>query len=102
MNICKSCAIFSESDGCTYGHPFTSENCVYFVKKKALEKQIGGGHYKNLAIQPIEYCQKNKLTYCESNVIKYVTRHKFKNGKEDIKKAIHNLELLLEMEYANE
>lgn len=65
----------------------------------AFEKQISGRHYKDLPIQPIEYCQKNNLNYCESNVIKYVTRHKHKNGKEDLLKAIHNLELLIEMEY---
>lgn len=68
----------------------------------ALEVQVGGSHYKNLAIQPIEYCQLNQLNYCESNVIKYVTRHRYKNGKEDIEKAIHNLQLLLELEYTGE
>ncbi len=65
----------------------------------AMDRQVGGNHYKNLVIQPIEYCQRNQLNYCESNVVKYVTRHKFKNGAEDIRKAIHNLELLLQMEY---
>jgi hypothetical protein len=65
----------------------------------ALKDQVGGNHYKNLAIQPIEYCQKNRLGYCESNAIKYITRHKAKNGKEDILKAIHVLKLLLELEY---
>ena len=77
-------------------------DCPWFTEllnKTPLGIQVGGGHYKDLVIQPIEYCQKNQLNYCESNVIKYVTRHKHKNGKEDIKKAIHNLELLLEMEY---
>ena len=68
---------------------------------KALEKQISGSHYKNYAVQPVEFCQKNKLNYCESAVIKYVCRHKDKNGKEDILKAIHYLELLLEIEYAD-
>ena len=63
--------------------------------KKAMEKQEGGSHYKQMAIQPIEFCQKNNLNYCESNVIKYVSRHKHKNGAEDIRKAINNLELLL-------
>ena len=65
----------------------------------ALDKQVGGNHYKNYAIQPIEYCQKNELNYCESNIIKYVTRHKHKNGKADLLKAIHNIELLIELEY---
>lgn len=67
----------------------------------ALESQIGGNHYKDLAIQPAEYCQKNGLRYMESNAIKYITRHRSKNGKQDIEKAIHSLQLLLEIEYSD-
>tara|TARA_R110000803_G_scaffold39813_2_gene85876 strand:+ start:202 stop:537 length:336 start_codon:yes stop_codon:yes gene_type:complete len=67
--------------------------------KPALERQAGGQHYKDMAIQPIEFCQKNGLNMCESNVIKYVSRHRKKNGREDIEKAIHMLEVLLELEY---
>ena len=52
-----------------------------------------------MAIQPVEFCQKNKLTFCESSVIKYVCRHREKKGVEDIRKAIHFLELLIELEY---
>jgi|TARA_R110000796_G_scaffold119914_1_gene234034 hypothetical protein len=62
----------------------------------AFKKQINGDHYSKLKIQPTEYIIENKLGYIEGNVIKYVTRHKDKNGKEDIKKAIHYLEMLLE------
>ena len=40
----------------------------------ALKTQVGGSHYKDMAIQPIEYCQKNRLGYCESNAIKYISR----------------------------
>ncbi len=65
----------------------------------ALADQVGGRHYKGLAIQPAEYCQRNLLPYCESSVIRYVTRHREKNGREDIEKAIHCLKLLLEIEY---
>jgi hypothetical protein len=65
----------------------------------ALDSQVGGKHYKGLAIQPAEYCQRNRLPYCESSVIRYVTRHREKNKAEDIKKAIHCLQLLLELEY---
>ena len=66
----------------------------------ALEEQAGGSHYKNMKIQPIEYCMANNLNACESFVVKYVSRHRSKNGKEDIEKAIHCLELLLELEYS--
>lgn len=61
--------------------------------------QIGGDHYTKLAIQPIEYAVKNKLDPLQANVVKYVTRHKDKGGKEDILKAIHYLNLILEYEY---
>lgn len=69
--------------------------------ESAKENQIGGNHYKAYEIQPVEFCQLNKLNYCESNIIKYVTRHKSKNGEEDLLKAKHYLELLLEIEYKN-
>ncbi len=66
----------------------------------ALDKQEGGQHYQ-LPIQPIEYIVKNSIPYREANVIKYVTRHASKNGAEDIKKAIHYLEMILE-DYAQD
>lgn len=65
----------------------------------ARTEQVGGSHYTGLVIQPAEYCQRNRLPYCESNVIRYVSRHREKNGRQDIEKAIHCLELLLEIEY---
>lgn len=67
----------------------------------ALDKQEGGGHYKGLKIQPIEYIHANGLSYFQGNVVKYVSRYKDKNGAEDIKKAIHYLELILELEYGS-
>jgi hypothetical protein len=68
----------------------------------ALDKQESGNHYQNKGIQPIVYIHANDLGFCEGNVIKYVTRHKEKNGAADIKKAIHYLELLLELEYKDD
>lgn len=65
----------------------------------ALYKQEGGTHYKEMAIQPVEYITKNNIPYLEGNVIKYVTRHRSKGGSEDIKKAIHYLELILQLTY---
>ena len=63
-----------------------------------LNKQEGGSHYMQ-EIQPIEYIYKNKLGYIEGNVVKYITRHRDKNGAEDIRRVIHYCEMLLEMEY---
>lgn len=65
----------------------------------ALHHQAGGYHYKILQIQPVEYIHANKIGYFEGNVIKYVTRHRDKNGKQDLEKAIHYLQLLIELEY---
>lgn len=65
----------------------------------ALTKQVGGGHYKEFGIQPVEYIHANNLSFLEGNVVKYITRHKSKNGIEDIKKVIHYCELIIELEY---
>ncbi len=62
----------------------------------ALEVQEGGSHYKQMAIQPIQYIMANNIGYIEGNVIKYVSRHKNKNGIEDLKKARHYLDILIE------
>lgn len=68
----------------------------------ALAKQVGGDHYKSFAIQPIEYIHRNGLDYLAGNVVKYVSRHKAKNGAADIKKAIHYLELILKLQYGED
>lgn len=67
----------------------------------ALKKQVGGNHYKQMKIQPIEFTMKNGLNFCQGNVIKYVTRYKSKNGKTDLEKAKHYIDLLIEMEYGH-
>lgn len=63
----------------------------------ATNKQVGGSHYQ-LPIQPIEYILANGLRYCEANVVKYVSRWRNKGGIQDLKKAIHYLEILIEQE----
>jgi Protein of unknwon function (DUF3310) len=65
----------------------------------ALDKQEGGNHYKDMAIQPVEFITANDLGFLEGNIVKYVCRHHAKNGAEDIKKAIHYCELLLQTKY---
>ena len=67
--------------------------------KSALDVQEGGSHYKKFKIQPIEYTVGNKLGFIEGNIIKYISRHRDKNGVEDLKKIIHYCELLAELEY---
>ncbi len=68
----------------------------------ALNQQEGGSHYKNMAIQPIEFIHANNVPFIEANVIKYIMRHKAKNKKQDVLKAIHYCKLLLELEYGEE
>ena len=63
-----------------------------------LRKQVGGDHYSKLAIQPVEYINKNNLSYLQGNVIKYVTRYKDKNGLQDLQKAKHYIDMLIELE----
>lgn len=62
----------------------------------SLQKQEGGDHYRKMAIQPVEYIVANDIPFREACVIKYVSRHKDKNGAADIRKAIHFLEMILE------
>ena len=73
---------------------------VEMVKKEALDKQIGGSHYRDCGIQPVEYIYANQLDFLEGNVIKYITRHRTKgDGEKDIRKVIHYAEMILEMVY---
>lgn len=61
-------------------------------------KQVGGDHYENMAIEPWEIIEKNDLNYWEGNIIKYILRHRRKGGVEDLEKAKHYLDHLIEME----
>jgi hypothetical protein len=99
-------AAFYNNEWCIYTNDINSENYRFITFEKAEDmveesktsKQIGGNHYQ-MAIQPIEYITKNNLGYMEGNVVKYVSRHRNKNGVEDIDKAIHYLEMIKEFYY---
>jgi len=66
----------------------------------AFDAQVDGSHYKDMVIQPIEFCRLNNIPFAEANAIKYICRHRSKNKAQDIRKAIHMLELILE-DYEN-
>jgi hypothetical protein len=68
-------------------------------KPNALDTQIGGDHYKYMKIQPIEYSMANNMNACQHTAIKYVTRYKTKSGRLDLEKAIHCIQMLIELEY---
>lgn len=60
--------------------------------------QIGGTHYKDYNIQPIEFIHANKIPFCEANAIKYLCRWRNKNGVQDLEKAKHYIDLLIYIE----
>lgn len=62
-----------------------------------LKEQIGGSHYKGLKMQPIELIAKTRCSYIQGNIVKYVTRYKEKNGKQDLEKVIHYAQLAISL-----
>lgn len=70
--------------------------------RNPLNIQEGGSHYKGCKIQPIEYIVANNLDFMQGNIVKYITRHKSKNGAEDIRKIKHYCDLILKLEYGED
>ena len=68
----------------------------------AYDKQVGGKHYIKYKIQPSKFVTENKLLYPEGSVIKYILRHQDKGGKEDLLKAMHFIEMIIERDYKDE
>jgi len=64
--------------------------------QRATDKQVGGKHYQQFVIQPVEFCYKNNIPYLEATAIKYLCRWREKNGIEDLEKAKHYIDLLIE------
>lgn len=69
-------------------------------RQSALARQEGGEHYQGMAIQPAEFIRANGLPHAEGEAIFHIARHRAKNGAEDLRKAIHWLEIILELDYA--
>jgi len=67
------------------------------IRSRANGEQVGGEHYKLKSIQPWDYIVGNNLGYLEGNVVKYVSRWKDKNGVQDLQKALHYLQKLIEI-----
>ena len=64
------------------------------------KKQVGGSHYKNMAVQPSEFINKNKLLFAEGNAIKYICRHAHKGERQDLEKAKHYIDMIIERDYS--
>ena len=69
------------------------------MKNKPYDKQIGGSHYQKFKIQPSKFVIENELLYPEGCVIKYILRHRLKGKKQDLEKAIHFIEMIIERDY---
>ena len=78
----------------------TSKDLFKGTTYNSLEEQVGGKHYGTMKIQPAEFINENKHLIAEGNDIKYICRHSVKGKEEDIKKAIHYLEMILERDYS--
>lgn len=65
----------------------------------ALLVQEGGSHYKDMVIQPIEFIHANKIPFEEANAIKYLCRHRQKDGKKDLLKTKHYIDLIIKFDY---
>ncbi len=68
--------------------------------KNPYKKQVGGSHYKNMAVQPSEFINKNKLLFAEGNAIKYICRHAHKGEVQDLEKAKHYIDMIIERDYS--
>ena len=77
----------------------TSKDLFKGTTYKSLEEQVGGKHYRTMKIQPAHFINENKLLFAEGNAIKYICRHPHKGKKDDILKAIHYLEMIIERDY---
>ena len=66
------------------------------------DTQVGGSHYKDMKIQPSEFINKNELQFAEGNAIKYICRHGSKGQKQDLEKAKHYIDMIIERDYADE
>ena len=68
-------------------------------KLGAYKKQIGGSHYKDMKVQPAQFINDNKLLFAEGNAIKYICRHKHKGEVQDLEKAKHYIDMIIERDY---
>lgn len=93
------------NDDCIHVRVYTERFEVVEDKEEKDKKdnpfnvQVGGSYYKKLKIQPMEYAYHNKLDMCQASVVKYVTRFRDKNGKQDLEKAKHIIDMLIAFEY---
>ena len=69
------------------------------MTSKVWDKQHGGSHYQKFKIQPSKFVVENELLFPEGCAIKYICRHRLKGKKQDLDKAIHFIEMIIERDY---
>ena len=68
------------------------------MKKNILKTQIGGNHYKEMNVQPIELIASLELNFFQGNIVKYLSRRKGGDDITDWQKALHYCELAIELD----
>ena len=71
------------------------------MTSKVYNKQVGGSHYKDMKIQPAQFINKNRLQFAEGNAIKYICRHQHKGEVQDLEKAKHYIDMIIERDYGD-
>jgi len=66
------------------------------------DTQVGGNHYQTMKIQPAEFINKNEMKFAEGNAIKYICRHVNKGGLQDLQKAKHYIDMIIERDYGDD
>ena len=66
------------------------------------DTQVGGNHYQTMKIQPAEFINKNEMKFAEGNAIKYICRHVNKGGLQDLEKAKHYIDMIIERDYGDD
>ncbi len=61
-----------------------------------MDNQVGGDHYNKYKIQVVDIIDEHNLNFFEGNILKYLLRYKDKNGKQDLEKCLHYLEMLID------
>lgn len=96
--ISESSFIPDDLKGWRFAIPVDEDLRIQSKGTTSTDTRVEGDHYRKCKIQPIEYILANNIPFCEGNVIKYVTKWKSKGGIEDLNKAKHYIELLIELE----
>lgn len=96
-----TCDYADGHSGDCYTTPWPTAKELVEMNREPETRQVGGSHYEKMTIQPWEVIERSGLDFWEGNVIKYVMRYRAKNGLEDLEKARHYLDYLIEREKKN-